>query len=62
MVEKTVIDCRLSYIDAIVHICEQSDIDMEDIGKFINPIIREKIQAEAQRLNFLPRPNQLPFD
>ena len=59
MVEKTVIDYRLSYIDAVVHLCDDSGIEMEDVGKFISPIIRDKIEAEAMRLNLLPKQNTL---
>jgi hypothetical protein len=60
MVEKAVIDYRLSYIDAIVHLCDKNDIEMEDINKFINPTLKEKLEAEAMRLNFLPQQNMLP--
>lgn len=60
MVEKTVISNRLSYIDAIVHLCEVNDIEMEDVSKFINTTLKEKIEAEAMRLNWLPRQNTLP--
>jgi len=59
MIEKTVIDYRLSYIDAIVHLCEDNMIEMEDVGKFISPIIKDKISAEAMRLNLLPKVNAL---
>lgn len=59
MVEQTVVKDRLSYIDAIVHICESNEIEIEDVAKFINPVIKEKIEAEAQRLNYLPKPNTL---
>ena len=62
MVETTVIKFRLSYIDAIVHLCEQNNIEMEDVGKFINPTLKEKIEAEAMRLNFLPKSNSLPIE
>jgi len=61
MVERTVISHRLSYIDAIVHLCDKSDIEMEDVGKFINSTLKEKIEAEAMKLNFLPKSNALPF-
>ncbi len=60
MVEKAVIDFRLSYIDAIVHLCDKNDIEMEDVNKFINPTLKEKLEAEAMRLNFLPQQNTLP--
>lgn len=59
MIEKTVVDHRLSYIDAIVHLCGDNLIEMEDVSKFISPIIKDKIEAEAMRLNLLPRANTL---
>jgi len=62
LVEKTVIEKRLSYMDAIVWLCEQNNIEIEDCRKFINPIIKDKLEAEARRLNFLPRTNELVFE
>jgi hypothetical protein len=62
LVEQTVFEKRLSYMDAIVWLCEQHNIEIEDCRKFINPIIKDKLEAEARRLNFLPRTNELAFD
>jgi len=62
LVERTVIEKQLSYMDAIVWLCEQNSIEIEDCKKFINPIIKDKLEAEARRLNFLPRTNELTFD
>lgn len=62
MVEDTVRSKRLSYIDAIVHICEENEMEIEDIRKFVSQSIKDKIEAEAMKLNFLPRQNTLPLD
>ena len=62
LVEETVKDHRSSYMDAIIHICDNIDVDLEDVKKFISPVIKDKIEAEAMRVNFLPRQNTLPFD
>jgi hypothetical protein len=62
LVERTVIEKRLSYMDAIVWLCEQHSIEIEDCRKFISPIIKDKLEAEARRLNFLPRTNELVFE
>ena len=62
IVEKQVVDKKLGYIDAVVEACNVTNIDPEDVKKFISPVIKEKIEAEAMRLNFLPRQNTLPFD
>lgn len=59
LVEQTVIDLRLSYMDAVLHLCEENGIEPEDCRKFISPTIKGKIEAEAMQLNFLPRTNSL---
>ena len=45
----------MSYIDAIVHFCEQNTIDIESVPKLISKPLKEKIKYEAQELNFLKR-------
>jgi|TARA_A100001391_G_scaffold7613_1_gene4718 UDP-glucose 6-dehydrogenase len=59
LVENTVYDLKISYMDAIIHLCDKNDIELEDINKFISPIIKGKIEAEAMGLNFLPKTNSL---
>ena len=60
MVEEAVYKKRLSYIDAIVHICNETNIEPEDVNRFITSIVKDKIEAEARSLNYLPRLNTLP--
>ena len=45
----------MNYIDAIVHFCEQNNIDVEAVPKLISKPLKEKIKYEAQELNFLKR-------
>ena len=59
IVEETVIEKQLSYMDAVLYICEMNSIDLEDVKKFISPIIKGKIEAEAIALNFLPKQKTL---
>ena len=61
-VEEAVFTKGLSYIDAVVYVCEAQSIDPEDVKKFISPVVKEKIEAEAISLNFLPKQNTLPFE
>jgi len=61
MVEDVVMQKNLTYIDAIVHLCEQNSLDIEDIKKYISDPIKEKLEAEAMSLNFLPRSGVLPI-
>ena len=59
LIETQVLEKKLGYIDAIVKVCEITNIDPEDVKKFISPIIKGKIEAEAMSLNFLPKQNTL---
>lgn len=62
MVEDSVRSFKMSYMDAVVHICEKNNLEIEDSKKYISNVIKNKIEAEAMRLNFLPRGNELPFE
>jgi hypothetical protein len=62
MIEKQVIDKKLSYIDAVIETCEITNTDPQDVKKFVSNVIREKIEAEAMSLNFLPKQNELLFE
>jgi len=59
LIEKTVSELRIPYMDAVLHLCDKNDIEPEDVKKFISPIIRDKIEAQAMNLNFLPKQNSL---
>ena len=45
----------MSYIDAIVHFCENNNIDVETVPKLISKPLKEKLKAEAMNLNFLKK-------
>lgn len=62
MVEDSVRQLNISYMDAIIHICEKNNLEVEDSKKYVSSVIKNKLEAEAMRLNFLPRGNELPFD
>lgn len=49
----------MSYLDAIVWLCEQNNIEIEDIKKYLSPSITENLEKEAMDLNFLPKVNTL---
>ena len=45
----------MTYIDAVVHFCEQNAIDLDSVPKLISKPLKEKIKYEAMELNFLKR-------
>jgi len=59
MIEEAVVQKKLSYMDAILDICEKNNIEPEDVRKFVSPIIKDKLEAEAMSLNLLPKTNSL---
>ena len=59
LIEKTVADLKIPYMVAIIKVCETNDIELEDIRKFISPVIKDKLEAEAMDLNFLPKKNSI---
>jgi len=63
MVENVVKTSGSSYMDAIIHLCEKNNIEIEDIKKYISPTIKNKLEVEAQNLNFMvePKGNTLPL-
>ena len=53
MVEETVLNLSLSYLDAIMYLCEKHTIEPEDVRKYISPAIKEKLEVDAMKLNFI---------
>lgn len=59
LIESTVIELKIPYMEAILHVCNKNDIEPEDVKKFISPVIKGKVEAEAMELNYLPKGNTL---
>jgi len=57
MVESTVKKKTISYLDAIIDICSEHNIEIDDIKKFISPAIKSKLEAEAIKLNLMVEKN-----
>lgn len=58
-VEALVKSEKMTYIEAVIHICNEVGIDPADIGKLIAPSIKSKIEAEGMASNLLPKTNTL---
>ena len=55
-IEKLVLHNKeMNYIDAIVHFCEQNNLDVESVPKLISKPLKEKIKWDAQQLNFMKK-------
>jgi hypothetical protein len=65
-VEEVEVLCRtknMDYIDAVVLWCEKNKLEVEYAASLIrkDPVIKEKIQVEAENLNILKRGARLPI-
>jgi hypothetical protein len=62
-VEKLCRTKNIDYIDAVVMWCENNKLEVEYAASLIkkDPVIREKIQVEAENLNILKRGARLPI-
>ena len=59
LIEKTVGELGIPYMEAVLEVCNKNDIEPEDVKKFISPVIKGKVEAEAMQLNYLPKMNTL---
>jgi hypothetical protein len=59
-VENHVKKYSVSYIDGVLAVCERFGIEPQVAAKFLNKPIIEKIKAEGQELNLLPKKSRLP--
>ncbi len=60
-IEEKVIREQIGYMDAIIHYCEEVDIDVESISKLINQSLKDKVQIEAEENNYLKKRGKLPL-
>jgi hypothetical protein len=62
MIEEYVVEKQSSYIDAALDLCDKMNIDHYDVHKYVNPVVKGKIEAEAMKLNLLPKTAELSFE
>ena len=60
-IENIVKEKNISHMDAVLWYCEREGLELEGINSLISKGLKEKIEANARELNFLPRQAQLPL-
>ena len=60
-IENIVKEKDITHMDAVLWYCEQEGLEPDDLGTLISKGLKEKIEANARELNFLPRQAQLPI-
>lgn len=53
LVEANVVNLKLTYMDAILKVCADRELDPADIGKLISPVIKDKLEAECIEMKIL---------
>ena len=60
-IERIVREKEITHMDAVLWYCQKEGIEPETVGSLISKGLKEKIEANARELNFLPRTAQLPI-
>ena len=59
-IENLVKEKNITHMEAVLDYCKRNDLDPDTVGNLISKSLKEKIEANARDLNFLPRQAQLP--
>ena len=51
----------LTHMEAIIYYCEKNMLEPASVTKWIDKCLKEKIQMDAEKLNYLPKTSQLPL-
>ena len=51
---------HLTHMEAIIYYCEQNLMEPEQVTKWIDRSLKEKLQSDADALNYLPKTSRLP--
>ena len=54
-IERRVRNKLMGYLEAIIDYCDDRNIDPTEISKLVVGSLKEKLEAEAQRNNLLPK-------
>ena len=52
---------KITHMDAIVHHCEQTGMEVDVASSLVSTALKAKIREEAQELNLLKKSATLPF-
>ena len=61
IVDELVRTKHLTHMEAIIYYCEQNMLEPASVTKWIDNSLKEKIQLDAEKLNYLPKTAQLPL-
>jgi len=59
-IENIVKDKKITHMEAVLWFCQKEGIEPDTVSSLLSKALKEKIEANARELNFLPRQAQLP--
>lgn len=60
-IQSLVLAKEMTYMDAILFLCEKYSIEPEMIAKFLSKAIIQELKDEGEKLNLLPKTSKLQF-
>tara|TARA_B100000131_G_scaffold316742_1_gene357364 strand:+ start:307 stop:525 length:219 start_codon:yes stop_codon:yes gene_type:complete len=60
-IEEIVKEKQITHMEAVLWYCSDQDIEPDSVKGLISKPLKEKIEANARELNFLPKQAQLPI-
>ena len=60
-IENIAKDKKITHMEAVLWYCTDQEIEPDSVKGLISKPLKEKIEADARDLNFLPRQAQLPI-
>tara|TARA_B100000029_G_C17511373_1_gene936398 strand:- start:121 stop:345 length:225 start_codon:yes stop_codon:yes gene_type:complete len=60
-IEHLVQRTKMSYIDAVLHYCEENHLEPETAGQLVGGKLKQQIQEEAEDLHLVKRSAKLPI-
>ena len=57
-IESVVKEKKVSYLDAVVLLCDVNNLEPDDIKKYISSAVKNKLESEAIRLNMMQEKNR----
>lgn len=58
-IEKIVAERKINYMDAVLLYCQENYLEPQDIARYINKSLKDKIEMNFRELNYLPKQAQL---
>ena len=60
LIENIAKEKQITHMEAVLYYCNKEGIEPDTVGYLISKGLKEKIEANARALNFLPKQAQFP--